>query len=810
MKLIEQYMNDPKYWAHTKTKKKEETLGEHSRLCMAYYAQYCRIKGIDSIVKELIAACGCQDVEKVYQMFTDAIYQHDIGKINPAYQRRVLHNNNFPETDKSRNHALLSAYIYMCEQLNVLTKSERKLYSYFLFAFGYNIACHHGYLGDNEGFKDKLHYCPEREGCYEPILDLNKNSILTSDRGYDKLRTCVSDETAFYILNKLLFSLITTCDYCATAEYMGNEAVSISVIDQLPEWIERYRGGDLYSAVQEYRRNSTVFAGDINEQRCKIFLESEENILKNPNANLYYLEAPTGSGKTNMSINLFLTLLEKNPECNNVFYIFPFNTLVEQTADELSKYFKHGQDMVVINSVTPIYCEPKSKPGERSLDKRSDDTGEWDYDNAVLNRSFNNYPLVITSHVNFFQSLFGTNREACFPLIKLCRSVVIVDEIQSYRNSIWRQIILFLVKYAQLLQMKIIIMSATLPKLDILLDTPSASIVELIQNPQVYYQNPLFKKRVELDFSLLSEKPIDLKILREKVLAYKHQKVLVEFITKTAAREFFQMISAEALVYCVELSGDDNARKRKDILAQIKEKSSIIVVATQVIEAGVNIDMDIGFKDTSLPDAEEQFLGRINRSCLRSGCKVYFFNYNDAKAIYRDDERVNYPVSDPSIGAMLVDKDFKGIYAHILQDIKQRSKQKNNHNIQHTYANCLELKYRQIEKRMALIEPSRQIFLAYKLPLADGTVLDGAQIWQQYKDLCRDKEMAYGRKRVELSLMAADISCFTYTIYPSGQQAIFCDEDFGGYYYIANGEDFIDNGKFNRIAFQKATKGMFL
>lgn len=68
-------------------------------------------------------------------------------------------------------------------------------------------------------------------------------------------------------------------------------------------------------------------------------------------------------------------------------------------------------------------------------------------------------------------------------------------------------------------------------------------------------------------------------------------------------------------VVIVEISGDDNKFERKKIIKLIKERKVNIVVATQVIEAGVDIDMDIGFKDISVIDSEEQFIGRINRSC---------------------------------------------------------------------------------------------------------------------------------------------------------------------------------------------------
>ncbi len=805
MSVIEGFLSDPRYWAHTDKGKEPETLAAHSELCLAYYHLYCEKKGLAAISKKIIKQCGCdeRETEAIYQFFVDAVYQHDIGKINPAYQRKILKNPNFPVTYNSSNHATLSAYIYLCEHLEIISKNDMKKFSYFLFSFSYCIARHHGFLNDIGDFKERVQECLEKDGCYDKELDLTKNSIFTADKGYDQLKKVVANETAFYILNKLLFSVITACDYCATSEYMNGVPVALCTIDNLEELKNKYYAGKVYTGIKQYQQDNLIFAKSINEERCKIFLEAEQNLRRHPTASLYYLEAPTGSGKTNMSVNLFLTLLDQHRQLSNVFYIFPFNTLVEQTAAVLGEYFEYGKDMAVVNSLTPIYVEQAAR--KRSAGSQEEDC---DYEKAALNKILNNYPLVVTSHVNFFNALFSTGREPCFPLLKLCNSVVIIDEIQSYRNAIWQQIILFLLQYASLLNIKIIMMSATLPKLDLLLDDHQYDIVDLIKEPQVYYQNKFFRDRVELDFSLLSYKKIDLSVLRDKVLQYKDRKVLVEFINKNTAREFFNLLCQEADVYCVEVTGDDNSRNRKAIIEEIKTRTSIIVVATQVIEAGVDIDMDIGFKDVSLPDAEEQFLGRINRSCLRRG-KAYFFNYDDAKKIYGNDERLNYPITKQAVAELLRQKDFKGIYEGILQDVRAISQSRTTRNIRYTYAKCLELKYQEIERDMRLIPPTYQIFLAYDL-LSENQLISGRDIWQRYKEICQTKDMGYGHRKVELSRLAEQMSYFTYSVYSYDQQALGCDEEFGGYYYIENGEQFIENGKFNRKAFMNQGKGLFL
>ena len=791
-------------WAHTKEGKKSETLLEHSQLCIDYYKEYCCYKGIDEIVYGLIRACGCNEMEAevVYSMFVNAIYLHDVGKINPAYQARRLNNPMFKDNriayEGNSNHALPSAYIYMAEFMPLIEGQSKRKLSFFLFAFSYCIARHHGYLKNTDGFKDDIMNCPV-QSYYRKILDLNKNSIVTTDRGYKRIKKYIENEVAFFILCKLLFATITTCDYCATAEYKSDTKIDIRVIDvnDLSIWKKNYQNGDIYKGIIKYQESKYFFNNNpINALRSDMFLEAEQRLKKFYNANIYYLEAPTGSGKTENSINLMLNILETNPKINNVFYIFPFNTLVEQTSETLEKYFEKDVDFAIVNSINPIVM------------KRDAETEEVDYEYSYLGRLFNNYPIVVTSHINLFNALFGCGKEQIFPLIKLCNSVVIIDEIQSYKNSIWRHIIIFLNAYAKLLNIKIIIMSATLPKLDKILDGVKAEFVSLIKEPRIYYENPLFRDRVRLDFSLLKYNKIDLETLAEKVIAHNGKKVLVEFISKTTARKFYDILSDIEGLYVIELTGDDNPKYRKEMIREIKNKESIIVVATQVIEAGIDIDMDVGFKDISILDAEEQFLGRINRSCKKTDSIAYFFNYDDTAKIYRGDIRTNYPITDNKIAAIIKSKNFESFYSKVISDLKDKTDRLNRNNINELFRLCLELRFDEIRNKMRLIDDSKQVFIAHQMETDEG-IIDGQAIWEEYKRLCQDKELGYAQKKVYLSMIAEKMSYFTYTVYGMENMEIRCDEELGGYYYISNGDQYIRDGKFDREAFSKSMRGLF-
>ena len=175
---------------------------------------------------------------------------------------------------------------------------------------------------------------------------------------------------------------------------------------------------------------------------------------------LILISGPTGSGKTLTSISLASKLLNTNENLNKIFYIFPFNTLVEQTKKVFQNIFKDDFNMEVINSITPI----------KEISDDENEKEETNYDKSYLNRLFFNEQIIFTTHVKFFDILFGTTKDDNFPLWQLANSVIIIDEIQSYNNNLWWYMTQFFEKFASLLNMKIIIMSATLPKLDFFLE----------------------------------------------------------------------------------------------------------------------------------------------------------------------------------------------------------------------------------------------------------------------------------------------------------------------------------------------------
>jgi len=844
--------------AHIKKDKKSERLAEHSQKTIEYFYRLSREKGIGRIVNKLINSLKIKGERKISsdaiflikEMFLNAIYLHDIGKINPAFQKIKMNNKNMNHLNSSisndTKHSLLSSIIYIDifnEKIkHIKSSDEKRFLEYLLFINAYIISRHHSYLKNIDDFIDGLIDRKDRIEEYPGYIQFYKSSNIKNidfvnskfwNRKNLQKKFDYDIYTNIFILSKLLFSLIVSCDFYATYNYMNDNIPGFGLIKDMGSIINCYKHGKLYQGINKYKsykngktKNNPFGNNSINSLRSELFLEAEKNLIKNIDKNIFYLEAPTGSGKTNTSINLALNIIKYKPEYNKIFYIFPFNTLVEQTKEKLDGVFSNqengylqGFKIAVINSITPIITEEERKENET------------DYNRYLLDRQFLHYPLILTTHINFFNYLFGTGREINLPLVHLCNSVIIIDEIQSYKNNIWKEIIMFLDKYSKLLNIKVIIMSATLPKLDNLLnENKKNKFIKLIEDKEKYYKSKFFKDRVELNFNLLDktkyknkEKTIE-SLINEIECIWQRGKparILIEFITKNSARKFYDKIKERNPNRKIfELSGDDNRITRKKILNRLngkninKQLKDVLIVSTQVIEAGVDIDMDIGFKDISLLDNEEQFLGRINRSCIKKNCIAYFFNLDEATKIYRGDKRLERNLEEKEYRKYLIDKNFDSFYNLCFKRIEEKNKELNANNLENFLNEIRTLNYSAIEKRMRLInEKYLQVYLAHQLKDERGNVVDGNKIWENLKLLIYDNEMEYAEKQVKLSQIYSKMSYFIYNIHTYGKfkYPLNYDEAIGNIFYIENGNKFITvNGKFDRKKYTEESGGLFL
>ena len=792
---LSEFEIDSRYLAHPP----KETLQEHSDLTLHYLEKILAVKNLENLIDNLILKIESENSELVKEMFINAVYLHDIGKINPYFQAKKMQNEAFKkymQETKSSDHSPLSSELYIKYYLEKIKSFKRPLrykLQYVLYSFAYQISKHHGSLTLFEEFRKD-----------------DKVAITF----WNYLKDYNIPHFEFYILNKLLFSLLVSSDYYATSEYLaGLKTDDFGTFSQNKKEILQDKFSGFLKKFGEPK--------GINRLRNEIFQEAEKNLLLNLDKHIYYLEAPTGSGKTITSINLALKLLNSDKRLNKLFYIFPFNTLVEQTKNVFDDIFGNDLEIEIINSISPIEFKDNQEENESG------------YTKSYVNRLFFHSETIIATHVALFNILFGTSKEDNFPLWQLANSVIIIDEIQSYNNKLWWYMVEFFDKYAELLNMKIIIMSATLPKLDFFLEKKS-NFVDLItpKKRDEFFTSCYFKDRVEVDFTLLEEGEIGLDRLEEFFDEVKegYQKILFEFIKKQTAREFYEQIREwNENVY--ELSGDDNKAYRQFVINESKKDKPIIIVATQVIEAGVDIDMDLGFKDISTLDSEEQFMGRINRSCEKSASKVYFFNKDDASKIYRGDNRLGFDLMQEKYRTILKDKNYADYYKEVLEVIKRsglRLESGLNSNIENFSQLLQKLDYKNINKIMTLINSENYtLYFPFMLDisiykgvkefeninrkyLTDGK-LDGQKVWDEF--LCLREIENFAEKKYKQSHINALMQFFTFNIikFDNTTQPHYYSKEIGGFYLIEDWEEFIDeNGKFDRVAYQDKSKSIFL
>lgn len=819
--------------------KNPEILKEHVDRCYHYFEELWEHKNFKAVFenfqKELAPELSDEGIKLFYSLIVNVIIFHDSRKINPRFQSIKMKNTlrKWTAIDclDGTKHSILSAAIYLDYfyekiQESLLSKDEKNMIHVFMLVNAYVISRHHGNLSRFEEFLEEFQ--PNRQladifSCmnqgdftevyHGPFCKRDRhmmNMPRQNTRIYHSFLEKQSSHAGLYTYIRFLFSVLVSCDYYATSEYDNGIQMSAFGTIENTEFATQYEQSERVKQIRRLNPESCVDdKKDINILRNRMFYEAEQTLLKNKDTNIAFIEAPTGAGKSNLAMNCSLKLLDKN--INKIFYVYPFNTLVEQNYDTLEKIYGQTdifKSIAVINSITPIPLNGTRKFWE-NLDIEEN---EKFYQKALLDRQFLNYPFILTTHVNLFQIMFGCEREAAISFYQLAGSVVVLDEIQSYKNVLWTEIMMFLQCYSRLLNMKIIIMSATLPKLDMFTGNHE-KVVNLIENPEKYFQDARFKKRVALSYELLyPDKKTEMEELYAHVLgqAQKGRKILMEFITKTSAEMFYHMLAEsgreDLQVFC--MTGDDNQIDRKRILREMDtadQDKAVILVATQVVEAGIDIDMDIGYKDISKLDSEEQFIGRINRNFKRNGV-VYFFDMDNESGIYKEDYRVDtaYTLRKDEMKQLLADKNFGKYYDYILKGIrKYRNDRKNENGIEAFVDKVKKLDFVWISQKMKLIDNNddwkMSVYFARAITTDNGEIIDGKQVWERYRELLSDMTMNYAKKQILLSEVKSKMSYFIYQI--KIDNSLDYNDRIGELYLIEDAEQYFENGRLNTDKF---------
>lgn len=770
---------------------RKETLEEHILLVNQYFLQLVNEHRLEEIIDKLIADVVVESDNidlgnYIKKLFVNSIVFHDFGKINERFQLDKMKNDLFRETALlqspiSSTHSALSAYIYLSKHLNEIAL-DHKFNSSLVTAciyLSYSIFKHHSknygddclYTTDFADFKARSDFDKVKEFLakylseFGYVLDPNILSMIGKNDWLGN-RKVLKTENSFslYALCRLNFSLLTAADYLATNQYMNNsELKDFGVLhhDRIKEiydfvsckeWIneaekKRNYNKEVFGKAQNYElTNPTERSGyNLNVLRTEMGIEVIRNIRKTFDRNLFYIEAPTGGGKTNLSALAAIELLKLNDgKYNKVFYVFPFTTLITQTYKSLKETLGLEDDEMV---------ELHSNAGIKMSNESEDDI-YGDEKLNYINHLFVNYPFTFLSHIRFFDILKTNEKETNYLLHRIVNSIVVIDELQSYNPQHWDKIIYFINQYADKFNIKFILMSATLPKLDklnVIKDQVQDFVYLLPHAKDKYFNNPNFGGRVSFDFELFERTDLTLNEIADKLLTESQVYAgddfgsakplgsvytIIEFIFKRIASEFYEIIKQQHNNFFDEifvLSGTILQHRRKHIINFLKNKTNrkkkILLITTQVVEAGVDIDMDLGFKDRSLIDSDEQLAGRINRNINKQNCKLFLFNYSDEKRIYGNDKRLQLTrkhINKEQYLAILRTKDFDKLYDIVLEDRNALNDKEMLVNFTDYENHIKHLRFQSVHEKFKLIDQNNiSCFVPVNVPVSVDGETDG-------------------------------------------------------------------------------------
>jgi len=824
-------------FAHSHEYKDYEPLYNHTRLVLHYFDLLVDQHQLEPCIDRLIEEISFDD-EKIgnylKKLFIHTIIFHDIGKVNPNFQSEKLKNTYVQTNNELKigtDHSFLSAYSYLSYHISEIYNSDindeyKNILACYAFLFTIPILKHHSSILEKDYEFDiektvSIHVLVNHLIGYVEADYINQ-FIINESRLWDFFDEYINvhgnyDFFAIYALLKLNWSVLTAADYYATSEYMNDHKIEDLGLITLSM---RQKIFENFTSCKNYNKNLVMQVNfylslepnqleksthNLNLLRQRLGAEVWINLEKYKNEHIFYIETPTGGGKTNLSIIAIRKLLEFHPEINKVFYVFPFTTLITQTLKSIKE---------TLGLTDTDIAQIHSRASLQSKENEEDSNYGQQYKNQIDNL-FVNYPFVLITHVKFFDILKSNDKKSNYLLHRLANSIVIIDEIQAYNPEHWDKVKYFISNYAKYLNIRFIIMSATLPKLHNIAvsDTDILKFHDLIENPQInYFQNPNFCKRVQIKTDLLDNN-ISLDYLAQKIYEksenYSLKRVdgfknsvftIVEFIFKKTATEFYHSVNKNNLFNEYDifvLSGTIIEPRRKYIIEYLKDPKNrnkkVLLITTQVVEAGVDIDMDLGFKNQSLIDSDEQLAGRVNRNLMKDNCELYLFRFNEPQKIYGKDLRykVTKQLKNDEIQKILQEKDFSYLYQKVMEEINKKNKSvyKNNFNdyIKHISSLCFSMinsEFQLIESDTVTIfvpldvpifcynnEPNfsqKEINFMCKQGIFDNgyEYVSGENVWNYYTFMVNNNKSSF-LKELEFRILNSIMSKFIFSIYSS-------------------------------------------
>ncbi|NJL18875.1 MAG: CRISPR-associated helicase Cas3' [Bdellovibrionaceae bacterium] len=479
----------------------------------------------------------------------------------------------------------------------------------------YLIAGHHSGLPDgihlfHERFKNPL---PEWENAAAQIgiTDLNQPLDFPLKRPNAGMFGC-----AFTC--RMLFSCLVDADYLATEAFMQPTEAK-QRLDWPPDTLPRMED----ALNRHYSEKFPAPENQVDVARNEVRTACQNAAVLTPG--FFSLTVPTGGGKTLASLDFALRHANRHG-LRRVIYAIPYTAIIEQNADKFREVFAHLSSELRQDVVLEHHANFES----------TDQSGDPDA-NPVWRKTAENWnaPLIATTNVQFFESLFANKTSRCRKLHHIARSVIILDEAQSIPVRLLHPIIEALQCLVQDFGCTVIFCTATQPALnqrkDFSIGIPPTDIREIIPCPQSLHTS---LRRVRETGKL--GKMTDQELVDHLLSKAKRWTPLLVVNTTAAARDFYKMISEHTT--CFHLSARMCPVHRRKVLDEVtqlrRERKPCVLISTQLIEAGVDISFPVVYRAECGIDSLNQAAGRCNRHGElgigpEAGGRIYYFQSAD-------------------------------------------------------------------------------------------------------------------------------------------------------------------------------------
>lgn len=536
------------YLAHLTEDGRTQTILEH-------------LKGTASLCSAFAAAF---DAEAQGQL---AGMAHDIGKYSAAFQRR-LHGG--PKVD----HA--SAGAFECLK-------ARQLPAAFV------ISGHHGGLPDGGGRGDAA-----GAGTFWGRINRASQGKLEDYHAWQRefslphanIPAFAGKKLDGMFFTRMLLSCLVDADYTDTGAFMGGSSyppASSSSMEELWRRLETYVSGWFPPK------------GALNMQRC-VILEQCMSAGAQYGPGLFTLTVPTGGGKTVASLS-FALAQAKAHGMRRIVYVIPYTSIIEQTAqafreilgDENVLEFHSG---VQFDQQEDDASSPEAVPLTRSVET-------WDV------------PVIVTTAVQFFESLYACQPSKCRKLHNLAQSVLIFDEAQMLPLPYLRPCVWAIAQLVRHYGASAVLCTATQPALDPIFQefAPEIPIREICPMAEAHWES--FRRVSFQQAGTLSWMDLAARLQQQ-------EQVLCVVNTRRAAREVFRQLSGSGNFHLSTLMYPAHRKRILDeIRRRLRDGLPCRVVSTSLIEAGVDVDFPAVYRELSGLDSILQAAGRCNREGKR-------------------------------------------------------------------------------------------------------------------------------------------------------------------------------------------------